>query len=132
LRLKMRLTRFELNVMAVIWEKGQCSIREIQEALSSKSHPAYTTVQTIIGRLEKKGSVQRVKKVGNAHVYEPTISRTEVQRNYLAEFLDLFGNSAQPIMAHLVEEGTLSLADIRELEKTLAEQESAKPAAGRK
>lgn len=132
MRRKMRLTRLELNVMNVIWEKGQCSIREIQEALSFRGRPAYTTVQTIIGRLEKKGSVRRVKKVGNAHVYEPTISRLEVQRNYLAEFLDLFGNSAQPIMAHLVETGKLSLADVRELEKTLAEQAPVQSAAGRR
>jgi BlaI family transcriptional regulator, penicillinase repressor len=129
---KMRLTRFELIVMNVVWEKGQCLIRDIHEVLSSRGRPAYTTVQTIIGRLERQGTVRRVRKVGNANMYEATISRKEAQRSYLIEFLDLFGNSAQPIMAQLVEAGQLSLADIRELEKTLTEQEPVELAADRR
>lgn len=121
---KVRLSRLELEIMKPLWQLGRGSIREIQEELPSKKRVAYTTVQTIISRLEEKNIVRRVKKIGNAYIYEPLISRLEAQRDYVAELLDLFGDSAQPLMAHLVETGKLSLADIREMEKMLNEQES--------
>jgi len=124
LKKKVRLSRLELEIMKSLWQLGRGSIREIQEELPSKKRAAYTTVQTIISRLEEKNTVRRVKKIGNAYIYEPLISRLEAQRDYVAELLDLFGDSAQPLMAHLVETGKLNLADIREMEKMLNEQES--------
>lgn len=114
-----KLTKIELRVMDAMWRLGPASVREIQEALPAKHRPAYTTVQTMIYRLEAKGAVRRVKKIGNAHVFEPAISRESAQRRLVDELLSFFGGKIQPVMAHLVESGRLSLDDVKEAEKTL-------------
>jgi predicted transcriptional regulator len=114
-----KLTKIELRVMDALWRLGPASVREIQEALPAKHRPAYTTVQTMIYRLEAKGAVRRVKKIGNAHVFEPAISRESAQRRLIDELLSFFGGKIQPVMAHLVESGRLSLDDVKEAEKTL-------------
>jgi BlaI family transcriptional regulator, penicillinase repressor len=121
-RKPIKLTRFELEVMTALWDLGTASVREIQEQLPSQKRPAYTTVQTIVYRLEEKGAVRRLKKIGNAHVFEPVVSRKAAHHRLINELLDLFGGSARPLMAHLVETGKLTLDDIRELEVDLAEQ----------
>jgi len=105
--------------MDAMWRLGPASVREIQEALPAKYRPAYTTVQTMVYRLEAKGAVRRVKKIGNAHVFEPSISRESAQRRLIDELLSFFGGKIQPVMAHLVESGRLSLDDVKEAEKTL-------------
>jgi BlaI family transcriptional regulator, penicillinase repressor len=116
----MKLTKLELELMDALWSIGSAaSVREIQEFLPENKRPAYTTVQTIIYRLEEKGAVRRVKKIGNAHIFEATINRSAVQRRLIKDLLDLFGGSVQPIMAQLVEIGKLTLEDVRELERTL-------------
>ena len=120
----MKLTKLELELMDALWNVGQASVREIQESLPEKKRPAYTTVQTIIYRLEEKGAVRRIKKIGNAHVFEATVKRSAVQRRLIKDLLDLFGGSVQPIMAQLVEIGKLTLEDVRELERTLEKKES--------
>lgn len=117
----IRLTRFELEVMEELWKLSRASVREILEALPKKKQPAYTTVQTIVRRLEEKGAVRQIRKIGNAHIYEPAMSRQAAYSRLIHEFLDLFGGSARPIMAHLAEVGQLSLDDVRELERQLAE-----------
>jgi BlaI family transcriptional regulator, penicillinase repressor len=122
----IKLTRFELEVMSALWDLGTASVREIQEQLPNQKRPAYTTVQTIVYRLEEKGAVRRLKKIGNAHVFEPVVSRKAAHLRLINELLDLFGGSARPLMAHLVETGKLTLADIRELEGDLAEQPARK------
>ncbi len=114
-----RLTRIELRIMDALWRVGPASVREIQEALPARKRPAYTTVQTMVYRLEGKGAVKRVKKVGNAHVFEAAISREDTQRRLIDELLNFFGGRIQPVMAHLVESGRLSLDDVKEAEKTL-------------
>jgi len=114
-----KLTRVELRVMDAMWRLGPASVREIQEALPAKNRPAYTTVQTMVYRLEAKGAVRRIKKIGNAHVFEPAISRESAQRRLVDELLSFFGGKIQPVMAHLVESGRLSLEDVKEAEKTL-------------
>src|SRR5499427_3051176 len=114
-----KLTKIELRVMDAMWRLGPASVREIQEALPAKHRPAYTTVQTMVYRLEAKGAVRRVKKIGNAHVFEPAISRESAQRRLIDELLSFFGGKIQPVMAHLVESGRLSLDDVKEAEKTL-------------
>jgi BlaI family transcriptional regulator, penicillinase repressor len=114
-----RLTKIELRVMDAMWRLGPASVREIQEALPALHRPAYTTVQTMVYRLETKGAVRRVKKIGNAHVFEPAISRESAQRRLIDELLSFFGGKIQPVMAHLVESGRLSLDDVKEAEKTL-------------
>ncbi len=117
----VKLTRFELDVMSALWNLGTASVREIQEQLPSQKRPAYTTVQTIVYRLEEKGAVRRLKKIGNAHVFEPVITRKAAHHRLINELLDLFGGSARPLMAHLVEIGKLTMDDIKELEGDLAE-----------
>ena len=120
----VKLTRFELEMMEALWNLGSGSIREIHDALDDRKRPAYTTVQTIIRRLEEKGAVRLVKKVGNALVFEPIVTRQEAHRRWIDELLELFGGSARPLMSHLVEAGKLSLDDVRELENLLAEQKA--------
>ncbi|MCB1036600.1 MAG: BlaI/MecI/CopY family transcriptional regulator, partial [Acidobacteria bacterium] len=104
------------EVMEELWQLGKASVREILEILPSRRRPAYTTVQTIVRRLEDKGAVRRTKKIGNAHIYEPVVSRTAAYRRLVDDFLDVFGGSPRPLMAHLAESGRLSLEDLRELE----------------
>ena len=125
----VRLTKFELDVMNALWELGAAaSIREVHEALSQTKQVAYTTVQTIVGRLEEKGAVRRVRKIGNAFIFEPTIDRRAAHRRLVDEFLDMLGG-ARPLMAHLLEAGKLSLDDLREIEASI---EAPRPLAQRK
>jgi BlaI family transcriptional regulator, penicillinase repressor len=118
-----KLTRLELQIMEVLWSRGQASIREIQETFPEKRRPAYTTVQTTVYRLEAKKALRRVKKVGNFHIFEAAVSRDIAQRKLVDDLLALFGESTQPVMAHLIESGRLTLADIKEAEKTLRKLE---------
>jgi predicted transcriptional regulator len=105
--------------MEVLWERGATSIREIQEAFPERSRPAYTTIQTTVYRMEKKKVVRRVKKISNAHIFEPVVSRHAAQRRLIDELLSLFGGRTQPVMAHLIESGKLTIDDLREAEKTM-------------
>jgi BlaI family transcriptional regulator, penicillinase repressor len=114
-----RLTKLELQIMEALWTHGQASVREVQEAFPEKKRPAYTTVQTMLYRLEGKNAVRRVKKIGNALIFEALISRTNTQRRLIDEFLNLFGGQSQPVMAHLIEAGKLTLDDVKEAEEVL-------------
>jgi BlaI family transcriptional regulator, penicillinase repressor len=114
-----KLSRAELRVIEALWSKGASSIREIQETLPAKGRPAYTTVQTLVYRLEAKGAVRRTKKIGSAHIFEATVSRNAAQRRLVDELLGLFGGRAQPLMSHLIETGKLTLDDIEEAKKVL-------------
>jgi predicted transcriptional regulator len=111
----MNLTRFELEVMDVIWQRGEASVREIQEALADRS-PAYTTVQTIVLRLEQKEALRRARKSGNAFVFAPRITKKSIVRRLVDDLLDLVGGSSQPLVAHLVERGKLTIDDIKAIE----------------
>ena len=115
----LRLTKLEMQIMEVLWTRGTASIREIQETFPGKRRPAYTTIQTTVYRLEDKGATRRVKKVGNFHIFEPAISRNAAQRKLVNDLLALFGGRTQPVMAHLIESGKLTLDDIKEAEKVL-------------
>jgi predicted transcriptional regulator len=114
-----KLTKLELRIMEALWSRGDLSVREIQEALPEKNRPAYTTVQTMVYRLEAKKAVRRVKKIGNAHIFAAAVSRSAAQRRLVDELLSFFGGRTQPVMAHLIESGRLTLADVQEAEKTL-------------
>ena len=116
----IKLTKFEMEIMEVVWSLGPASVREVQEQLPEHKRPAYTTVQTIIYRLEEKGAVRRVKKIGNAHIFEPVITRKAAHRRLIEDLLNMFGGSPRLLMAQLVETGQLTLDDIKELESTLA------------
>jgi BlaI family penicillinase repressor len=116
---KPRLTKLELQIMDALWTRGALSVREIQEAFAEKNRPAYTTVQTMVYRLEAKKAIRRVKKIGNAHIFEAAISRASAQRRLIDELLAFFGGRSQPVMAHLIETGKLTLEDVQQAEQTL-------------
>jgi predicted transcriptional regulator len=116
---KPKFTPLELQIMQALWEKGPTSIREIQEAFPERDRPAYTTIQTTVYRLEAKKAVRRVKKIGNAHIFEAMVSRRAAQTRLIDELLGLFGGRTQPVMAHLIETGKLSMDDVKEAEQTL-------------
>jgi BlaI family transcriptional regulator, penicillinase repressor len=114
-----KLTKLELQIMDTLWTRGESSIRELQEAFPAKSRPAYTTVQTTVYRMEAKGVVKRVRKVGNFHMFAATVSRDAAQRRLIDDLLALFGGRTQPVMSHLIESGKLTLDDVKEAERTL-------------
>jgi predicted transcriptional regulator len=105
--------------MDALWTQGHASIRDIQQAFPEKHRPAYTTIQTTVYRLEAKKAVRRVKKVGNFHIFEAAVSRDAAQRKLIDDLLALFGGHTQPVMAHLIESGKLTLDDVKEAEKLL-------------
>jgi BlaI family penicillinase repressor len=113
------LSKLEFKIMETLWGRSECSIRDIQESFPVKKRPAYTTIQTTVYRMEAKGIVLRLKKVGNFHVFAPAISRESAQRRLMDDLLSLLGGSAQPVMAHLIESGKLSLGDVKEAERLL-------------
>jgi predicted transcriptional regulator len=114
-----RLSKLEFEIMEALWNHGDCSIREIQEAFPAGDRPAYTTIQTTVYRLEAKNIVRRVKKIGNFHIFAAKVSRSAAQRRLIDDLLALFGGRGQPVMAHLIESGKLTLDDIKEAEKAL-------------
>jgi predicted transcriptional regulator len=118
-----RLSRLEFEIMESLWNGGDLSIREIQEAFPAKKRPAYTTIQTTVYRLEAKGIVRRVKKVGNFHIFAAAVSRNSAQRRLIDDLLALFGGRTQPVMAHLIESGKLTLEDVKDAEKALRAME---------
>ncbi|HLV88103.1 MAG TPA: BlaI/MecI/CopY family transcriptional regulator [Candidatus Sulfotelmatobacter sp.] len=118
-----KLAKLELRVMETLWERGKASIREIQESFPEEDRPAYTTIQTTVYRLEAKKAVRRVKKVGNFHIFEAAVSRTAAQRRLIDDLLAMFGGRSQPVMAHLIESGKLTLEDVKEAERTLRKLE---------
>jgi len=114
-----RLSKLEFQIMEELWRQGDLSIREIQENFPSKRRPAYTTIQTTVYRMEAKGIVRRVRKVGNFHIFAAVISRTTAQRRLIDDLLEFFGGRSQPVMAHLIDSGKLSIEDVKEAEKAL-------------
>jgi BlaI family penicillinase repressor len=114
-----KLTKLELKVLEALWNNGASSIREIQETFSKNGRPAYTTVQTTVYRLENKKVVHRVKKIGNAHIFNASISRDTAHGKLIDNLLGLFGGSAQPVMSHLIETGKLTMEDLDEAKETL-------------
>jgi BlaI family penicillinase repressor len=116
-----KLSKLELQIMEVLWNSGPTAIRDIQESFGAKNRPAYTTVQTMVYRLEAKKALRRARKIGNAHIFEAVISRDTAQRRLVDEFLSMFGGRMQPVMAHLIEAGNLSPKDVADAEKLLRE-----------
>lgn len=116
---KPKITKLELQVLEAFWQKGACSVREVQEAFPETARPAYTTVQTVIYRLERKKALRCVKRISNANIFEAAISRNDAQRRFVDDLLAVFGGRAKLVMAHLVESGELTLDDVKEVEKAL-------------
>ena len=123
-RKTIKLTKFEMEIMEMLWDLGNASVREILDALPDRKRPAYTTVQTIVRRLEDKGAVRRSRRVSNAYIFEPVLTRRAARSRLITEFLELFGGSARPLMSQLAESGKISLEDIREMERILAAKQS--------
>jgi predicted transcriptional regulator len=118
-----KLAKLELRILEVLWSLGKASIREVQEAFP-EPRPAYTTIQTTVYRMEQKKAVRRVRKTGNAHIFEPVVARAAARGKLLDEILSFFGGRAQPMMAQLAEAGKLTMADVRELERTIKRLEA--------
>jgi predicted transcriptional regulator len=114
-----RLSKLELQIMDVLWTHGPASVREVLEHFPQKKRPAYTTVQTMITRMEAKKVLRRARKTGNALIFEAVVSRQAAQRRLIDDFLGFFGGSLQPVMAQLVEAGKLTRDDVQEAEKLL-------------
>lgn len=114
-----KLSRLELRIMETLWNKGPSSIRELQEAFPEKGRPAYTTIQTVVYRLEFKKAVRRTEKIGNAHLFEPLISRSSAQHRMIDDLVGLFGGKSLPIVAHLIDSGKLTPEEVREARKAL-------------
>ena len=129
-RKQPKLARLELQILEVLWALGKASIREMQEKFP-EPRPAYTTIQTTVYRLEAKGAVRRVRKISNAHIFEPLVARDVARHRLLDDILSLFGGRAQPMMAQLAEAGKLTLDDVRELEKTIKTIERQQKAEGK-
>ena len=121
-----RLSKLDLQIMEALWTRGALSIREIQESFPERHRPAYTTIQTTVYRLEAKKAVRRAKKISNAHIFEAAVSRKVAQRRLVDDFLGLFGGRTQPVMAHLIESGKLTLEDVQEAERVLRQLENDK------
>ena len=119
-----KLSKLELQIMEALWSGGPSAVREVQERFPEEGRPAYTTIQTMIYRLEAKKAVRRTRKIGNAHIFEAAISKASAQHRLIDEFLGLFGGRAQPVMAHLIQTGKLTLDDVREAERLLQELDS--------
>ena len=114
-----RLSKLELRIMRILWKQGDLSIREVQETFPRRKRPAYTTIQTTIYRLEGKGAVERIRKIGNAHIFKAVASRSEAERRLVDDLLSLFDGHSQPVMSYLIESGSLTLDDIKEAEAAL-------------
>jgi predicted transcriptional regulator len=125
---RRRFTKLELQILESLWARGNASIREIQEAFP-EPRPAYTTIQTTVYRLENKNAVRRVRKISNAHIFEPVVARDVTRHGLLDEVLSLFGGKALPMVAQLVEYGKLTIDDVRELEKTIRKRDLERKAA---
>jgi predicted transcriptional regulator len=123
-----KLTAAELKIMDALWEKGPASIRELLEAYGGKKPPGYTTVQTLVYRLEQKGAIRRTRKIGGAHIFEAVISRNAAQRKMFDDFLKLFGGRAQPLISHLIETGEMTREDIEAAKRQLESKRAAKSA----
>lgn len=117
-----KLTKLELQILEALWTHGALSIREIQQSFPARGRPAYTTVQTVVYRLETKQTVKRAKKISNAHIFEATISRSTAHRGLVENFLGLFGGRTEPLIASLIDTGRLTLEEIQEVERTLRER----------
>ena len=116
-----KLSKLELQIMEVLWNNGPTAIRDIQESFGPKGRPAYTTVQTMVVRLEAKGALRRTKKIATAYIFEAAIPREAARRRLIDDFLAVFGGESQPVMTHLIEAGKLTLEDVQEAERHLRE-----------
>jgi predicted transcriptional regulator len=113
---KRHLSKAETRILEQFWELGTCSVREILDSLPEDERVAYTTVQTLVYRLEQKGALRKVKKIGNAQLFEPAIKQSEFRSGLVRDLLDIFGGSPRLLVSNLLETGTLTLRDLKALQ----------------
>ena len=118
-----KLSKLELTIMEALWTKGPSSIREIHETFPARKPLSYSTVQTMVYRLEAKKALRRVKKISNAFIFEAAISRQSAERKLIDDLLSLFGGRTRPLIAHLIESGSFTREDVRVAERILLEHE---------
>jgi BlaI family transcriptional regulator, penicillinase repressor len=123
---KTKLSKLEYQIMEALWTRGELAIREILESFPAARRPAYTTIQTTVYRMEMKQIVRRVKKIGNFHIFAANVSREAAQRTLIDDLVGLFGGTSQPIMAHLIDTGKLSLEDVKDAERMLRDARKGK------
>ena len=119
---RMRLSKAETRILEQYWKLGTCSVREILESLPEEERVAYTTVQTLVYRLEQKGALRKVRKIGNAQLFEPAIDQREFRSGLVRDLLDLFGGSPRLLVSNLLETGTITLKDLKALQEALSPQ----------
>jgi BlaI family penicillinase repressor len=128
---KVRLSKAEARILELCWDLGIGSVREILERLPEEERVAYTTVQTLVYRLEQKGALRKVKKIGNAQLFEPAIDRTQFRGGLVRDMLDLFGGSPRLLVSNLLETGTLTLRDLKALQHAAASGKNSRGRGGK-
>jgi predicted transcriptional regulator len=128
---KARLSKSETRILEQFWKMGTCSVREILESLPEDERVAYTTVQTLVYRLEEKGAVRKVKKIGNAQLFEPAIDQREFRSGLARDLLDLFGGSPHLLVSNLLETGTLTLKDLKALQSAAPNSKKSRKLGGK-
>jgi BlaI family penicillinase repressor len=118
-----KLSKREYEIMEVLWDQGDSSIREIQERFPQEGRPAYTTIQTTVYRLEGKNIVRRVKKRGNFHIFAASVSRDVAQRKLIDDLLSLFGGRTEAVVAYLIQSGKMTLDDIKRAKAALRKRQ---------
>jgi predicted transcriptional regulator len=113
---KTRFSKAETRILEQFWKLGTCSVREILDSLPEDEQVAYTTVQTLVYRLEQKGALRKVKKIGNAQLFEPAIDQSEYRSGLVRDLLDLFGGSPRVLVSNLLETGKITLRDLKALQ----------------
>lgn len=116
---RVRLSKAEARILEQYWKLGTRSVREILDSLPEDERVAYTTVQTLVYRLEQKGALRRVRKIGNAQLFEPAIDQREFRTGLVRELLELFGGSPKLLVSNLLETGTITLKDLKALQEAL-------------
>ena len=128
---RMRLSKAETRILEQYWKLGTCSIREILDSLPEDERVAYTTVQTLVYRLEQKGALRRVKKIGNAQLFEPAIDQSKFRSGLVRDLLDLFGGSPRLLVSNLLEMGAITLKDLKALQGALPKKAAARNRGGK-
>src|SRR5271163_4106780 len=127
---KTRFSKAEKRILEQCWKLGTCSVREILDSLPEDERVAYTTVQTLVYRLEQKGALRKVKKIGNAQLFEPAINQSEYRSGLVRDLLDLFGGSPRVLVSNLLETGTITLRDLKVLQKAAPSQKDGRGGKG--
>src|SRR5712664_4868461 len=123
---KLRLSKAETRILEQCWKLGTGSVREVLESLSEDERVAYNTAPTLVYRLEQKGALRKVKKIGNAQLFEPAINQSQYRSGLVRDLLDLFGGSPRLLVSNLLETGTITLKDLKALQSAAPSSKSSR------